>query len=146
MRCERTLIESDEGPRLTGRLDVNLVDEETRCRSVRRWQRRGGFGVRVVRNIGCSDPIEMDDRWAGPTRDRGLHHRRYHSQVDANHRWSDRLAERLAARANGAPVGVVNAGVSSRILHDHPEELLARTPWLDWIATYSRRLDCGGWC
>ena len=57
----------------------------------------------------------------------------YRSKVDANHRWPDRLAERLAARSNVAPVGVVNAGVSgNRILHDHPEELfgpnaLART-------------------
>jgi lysophospholipase L1-like esterase len=44
--------------------------------------------------------------------------------VDGNHRWPDRLAERLAARPNGAPVGVLNAGVSgNRILHDHPEDL-----------------------
>jgi lysophospholipase L1-like esterase len=48
----------------------------------------------------------------------------YHSAVDQNHRWPDRLAERLAARSGAAPVGVVNAGVSgNRILHDHPEDL-----------------------
>jgi lysophospholipase L1-like esterase len=48
----------------------------------------------------------------------------YRSKVDGNHRWPDRLAERLAARASAAPVGVVNAGVSgNRILHDHPEDL-----------------------
>jgi lysophospholipase L1-like esterase len=48
----------------------------------------------------------------------------YHSEVDDNHRWPDRLAERLAARSGAAPVGVVNAGVSgNRILHDHPEDL-----------------------
>ena len=41
----------------------------------------------------------------------------YRSEVDANHRWPDRLAERLAARPNAEPVGVVNAGVSgNRIL------------------------------
>jgi hypothetical protein len=72
----------------------------------------------------------------------------YHSQVDGNHRWPDRLAERLAARADAAPVGVVNAGVSgNRILHDdHPGSFLARTLLPDWIATCSRRLDCGGSC
>jgi hypothetical protein len=34
----------------------------------------------------------------------------YHSEIDANHRWPDRLEERLLARENSAPVGVVNAG------------------------------------
>jgi lysophospholipase L1-like esterase len=48
----------------------------------------------------------------------------YRSEVDANHRWPDRLAERLAARPNAEPVGVVNAGIGgNRILHDHPEDL-----------------------
>jgi lysophospholipase L1-like esterase len=47
----------------------------------------------------------------------------YRSEVDANHRWPDRLAERLAARPNADPVGVVNAGIGgNRILHDHPED------------------------
>ena len=80
----------------------------------------------------------------------------YHSQVDANHRWPDRLAERLAARPNAAPVGVVNAGVSgNRILHDHPEELfgpnaLARldrdvlsVPGLHWVVLMEGINDIG---
>ena len=80
----------------------------------------------------------------------------YHSQVDANHRWPDRLAERLAARPNAAPVGVVNAGVSgNRILHDHPEELfgpnaLARldrdvlsVPGLRWVVLMEGINDIG---
>jgi lysophospholipase L1-like esterase len=80
----------------------------------------------------------------------------YHSKVDANHRWPDRLAERLAARENAAPVGVVNAGVSgNRILHDHPEDLfgpsaLARldrdvlsTPGLRWVVLMEGINDIG---
>jgi lysophospholipase L1-like esterase len=80
----------------------------------------------------------------------------YHSQVDANHRWPDRLAERLAARSGAAPVGVVNAGVSgNRILHDHPEDLfgpsaLARldrdvlsTPGLRWVVLMEGINDIG---
>jgi len=80
----------------------------------------------------------------------------YHSQVDGNHRWPDRLAERLAARSDAAPVGVVNAGVSgNRILHDHPEELfgpnaLARldrdvlsTPGLRWVVLMEGINDIG---
>ncbi|HKN28082.1 MAG TPA: SGNH/GDSL hydrolase family protein [Roseiarcus sp.] len=80
----------------------------------------------------------------------------YHSKVDANHRWPDRLAERLAARSNAAPVGVVNAGVSgNRILHDHPEDLfgpnaLARldrdvlsTPGLRWVVLMEGINDIG---
>lgn len=80
----------------------------------------------------------------------------YHSQMDANHRWPDRLAERLAARPNAAPVGVVNAGVSgNRILHDHPEELfgpsaLARldrdvlsVPGLHWVVLMEGINDIG---
>jgi lysophospholipase L1-like esterase len=48
----------------------------------------------------------------------------YVSQTDGNHRWPDRLAERLAARKSAQPVGVVNAGISgNRILHDDPEEM-----------------------
>jgi lysophospholipase L1-like esterase len=80
----------------------------------------------------------------------------YRSQVDGNHRWPDRLAERLAARSNAAPVGVVNAGVSgNRILHDRPEELfgptaLARldrdvlsTPGLRWVVLMEGINDIG---
>jgi lysophospholipase L1-like esterase len=80
----------------------------------------------------------------------------YRSKVDANHRWPDRLAERLAARPNAAPVGVVNAGVSgNRILHDHPEDLfgpnaLARldrdvlsTPGLKWVVLMEGINDIG---
>ncbi len=80
----------------------------------------------------------------------------YRSQVDANHRWPDRLAERLAARDGAAPVGVVNAGVSgNRILHDHPEELfgpsaLARldrdvlsVPGLRWVILMEGINDIG---
>jgi lysophospholipase L1-like esterase len=48
----------------------------------------------------------------------------YRSTANANHRWPDRLAERLAAQTNGEPVGVVNAGLDgNRILHDHPEDM-----------------------
>ncbi|MBV9288456.1 MAG: SGNH/GDSL hydrolase family protein, partial [Hyphomicrobiales bacterium] len=80
----------------------------------------------------------------------------YHSEIDANHRWPDRLAERLAARENAAPVGVVNAGISgNRILHDHPEDLfgpsaLARldrdvlaTPGLKWVILMEGINDIG---
>jgi len=80
----------------------------------------------------------------------------YRSQVDANHRWPDRLAERLAARSGAAPVGVVNAGVSgNRILHDRPEDLfgpsaLARldrdvlsTPGLRWVVLMEGINDIG---
>jgi lysophospholipase L1-like esterase len=80
----------------------------------------------------------------------------YRSKIDGNHRWPDRLAERLAARENAAPVGVVNAGVSgNRILHDHPEDLfgpsaLARldrdalsTPGLKWVVLMEGINDIG---
>lgn len=44
----------------------------------------------------------------------------YGSTLDANRRWPDVLAERLAAAQ--APMGVVDAGISgNRILHDLPE-------------------------
>ena len=44
----------------------------------------------------------------------------YGSTIDANRRWPDVLAERLAAAH--APAGVVDAGISgNRILHDLPE-------------------------
>lgn len=47
----------------------------------------------------------------------------YSSGVDANMRWPDVLAERLG-KADGAKVGVVNAGISgNRILHDQPEAM-----------------------
>jgi lysophospholipase L1-like esterase len=80
----------------------------------------------------------------------------YRSEVDANHRWPDRLAERLAARSNAEPVGVVNAGISgNRILHDHPEDLfgpnaLARldrdvlaVPGLRWVVLMEGINDIG---
>jgi lysophospholipase L1-like esterase len=80
----------------------------------------------------------------------------YRSKVDANHRWPDRLAERLAARPNAAPVGVVNAGIGgNRILHDHPEDLfgpnaLARldrdvlsVPGLRWVVLMEGINDIG---
>ena len=80
----------------------------------------------------------------------------YRSAVDQNHRWPDRLAERLAARSGAAPVGVVNAGVSgNRILHDHPEDLfgpsaLARldrdvlsVPGLRWVVLMEGINDIG---
>ncbi len=80
----------------------------------------------------------------------------YRSEVDANHRWPDRLAERLAARSGAEPVGVVNAGVSgNRILHDHPEDLfgpsaLARldrdvlsVPGLRWVVLMEGINDIG---
>jgi len=80
----------------------------------------------------------------------------YRSEVDANHRWPDRLAERLAARPDAAPVGVVNAGISgNRILHDHPEDLfgpsaLARldrdvlsVPGLRWVVLMEGINDIG---
>jgi lysophospholipase L1-like esterase len=47
----------------------------------------------------------------------------YGSGVDANKRWPDLLAERLA-KAGGPAVGVVNSGISgNRVLHDLPEAM-----------------------
>lgn len=47
----------------------------------------------------------------------------YGSGTDANQRWPDILAERLA-KAGGPAVGVVNAGISgNRVLHDMPEAM-----------------------
>jgi lysophospholipase L1-like esterase len=47
----------------------------------------------------------------------------YGSGTDANRRWPDILAERLA-KAGGPAVGVVNSGISgNRILHDLPEQM-----------------------
>jgi lysophospholipase L1-like esterase len=41
------------------------------------------------------------------------------STVGANHRWPDRLEERLAARSPDRPIGMVNAGISgNRVLSD----------------------------
>ena len=41
------------------------------------------------------------------------------SQLDANNRWPDQLARRLAARQNGRQLGVVNQGIGGgRLLHD----------------------------
>ena len=43
----------------------------------------------------------------------------YKSTADANKRWPNRLAERLAAQKGGSRVAVVNAGITgNRILHD----------------------------
>ncbi len=80
----------------------------------------------------------------------------YRSEVDANHRWPDRLAERLAARPSAEPVGVVNEGIGgNRILHDHPEDLfgpnaLARldrdvlsVPGLRWVVLMEGINDIG---
>jgi lysophospholipase L1-like esterase len=80
----------------------------------------------------------------------------YRSEVDANHRWPDRLAERLAARSGAEPVGVVNEGIGgNRILHDHPEDLfgpnaLARldrdvlsVPGLRWVVLMEGINDIG---
>ena len=44
----------------------------------------------------------------------------YGSTAGANHRWPDRLAERLTAASAGRPVAVVNAGISgNRVLSDN---------------------------
>lgn len=41
------------------------------------------------------------------------------TELDANGRWPDQLARRLAARSGGRPVGVMNQGIGgNRILHD----------------------------
>lgn len=41
------------------------------------------------------------------------------SELDANHRWPDQLARRLAARHDGRTLGVVNLGTGGgRLLHD----------------------------
>lgn len=41
------------------------------------------------------------------------------SSLDTNSRWPDQLARRLAARAGGRPLGVMNHGIGgNRILHD----------------------------
>ena len=41
------------------------------------------------------------------------------STMDANHRWPDLLAQRLADRGGGPPIGVVNASIGgNRLLHD----------------------------
>lgn len=41
------------------------------------------------------------------------------SALDSNHRWPDILAEHLAARTGGAPLAVLNEGISgNRLLHD----------------------------
>ena len=66
------------------------------------------------------------------------------------------MAERLAARASAAPVGVVNAGVSgNRILHDHPEDLFGPSaltrldrdvlsvPGLKWVVLMEGINDIG---
>jgi lysophospholipase L1-like esterase len=77
-----------------------------------------------------------------------------HSKVDANHRWPDRLAERLAARPGAEPVGVVNAGIGgNRILHDHRmfgPKALARldrdvlsVPGLRWVVLMEGINDIG---
>jgi len=41
------------------------------------------------------------------------------SSLDTNHRWPDQLARRLAQRANGRSLGIMNQGIGgNRILHD----------------------------
>ncbi|WP_062203855.1 SGNH/GDSL hydrolase family protein [Aureimonas sp. AU12] len=80
----------------------------------------------------------------------------YHSTVDANRRWPDRLAERLSQRGAGRDVGIVNAGISgNRVLHDRPEEMfgpsaLARLdrdalaqPGLRWLVVMEGINDIG---
>ena len=71
----------------------------------------------------------------------------YRSQIDANHRWPDRLAERLAARPNAEPVGVVNAGSAATVSSTTiPKTCLVPALWPGSIATSSPCLDCAGWC
>ena len=42
-----------------------------------------------------------------------------HSTVDANHRWPDFLAQRLAAKGKRLSIGIANAGIGgNRVLHD----------------------------
>lgn len=79
----------------------------------------------------------------------------YGSGADANRRWPDLLAERLA-KAGGPPVGVVNAGISgNRVLHDLPAAMfgpsaLARfdrdvlsVPGLRWMVIMEGINDIG---
>jgi lysophospholipase L1-like esterase len=46
------------------------------------------------------------------------------STVDANHRWPDVLAGRLAAQKSGVPIGVLDEGIGgNRLLHDPASEI-----------------------
>jgi lysophospholipase L1-like esterase len=78
------------------------------------------------------------------------------STVDSNHRWPDRLAERLIRSPPMAHFGVANAGISgNRILHDLPEasygpSALARldrdvlsVPGLKWVVLLEGINDIG---
>ena len=80
----------------------------------------------------------------------------YRSAIDGDHRWPDRLAERLAERGAGQALGVMNEGASgNRVLHDHPENLfgpsaLARLdrdalaqPGLRWLIVMEGINDIG---
>lgn len=78
------------------------------------------------------------------------------STIDSNHRWPDRLAERLIRSPQFAHIGIANAGISgNRILHDLPESaygpsLLARldrdvlsVPGLKWVVLLEGVNDIG---
>jgi lysophospholipase L1-like esterase len=78
------------------------------------------------------------------------------SAIDSNHRWPDRLAERLIRLPQFAHIGIANAGISgNRILHDLPESsygpsLLARldrdvlsVPGLKWVVLLEGINDIG---
>jgi lysophospholipase L1-like esterase len=78
------------------------------------------------------------------------------STIDSDHRWPDRLAERLSRSPALAHVGVANAGISgNRILHDLPEasygpSVLARldrdvlsVPGLKWVILLEGINDIG---
>jgi lysophospholipase L1-like esterase len=78
------------------------------------------------------------------------------STVDSNHRWPDRLAERLIRSPPLTHIGIANAGISgNRILHDLPEasygpSVLARldrdvlaVPGLKWVVLLEGINDIG---
>jgi lysophospholipase L1-like esterase len=78
------------------------------------------------------------------------------STIDNNHRWPDRLAERLIRLPQFAHIGLANAGISgNRILHDLPESsygpsVLARldrdvlsVPGLKWVVLLEGINDIG---
>ena len=79
------------------------------------------------------------------------------SSLDQNHRWPDRLAERLAGQQHlGGSIGVANAGIGgNRIWHDLPEpgygpSILARVdrdvlsvPGLRWVIVLAGINDIG---
>ena len=66
-------------------------------------------GVDVSAATGTKTVVALGDSLTGG----------FGSQMDADHRWTDHLAERLLDRKSGAPIGVVNAGIGgNRLLHD----------------------------